>query len=473
MTYPEKPSKRGRPTENKRERPARGAAEDEDRESPAEKLAALDAIMPGLGARRAALDVMMLLRRGRTMDIALNDTRTFNALEGADRSFAYNLVTTTMRQRGALDDIIGQYLERPLPERSMEVQDILRLASTQTLFLDTPAHAAVATAVELAGQKRETAGYKGLVNAIARKIGNTGKAKLEKLPLRANTPGWLWRSWERQFGAAVTRAIAEAHQKTAPLDLTFKPGADLATFTGFEDASSLAPNHLRLPGHHLVPELPGFSEGDWWVQDLAASLPVRLLGDVSGKSVLDLCAAPGGKTLQLAAAGAEVTAVDASGPRLKRVMENLARTKLEALTVKADILDWHPEEPADMILLDAPCSATGTVRRHPDVIWSKTEDEVRALAGDQSHYIDRAADMLKPGGLLVYCVCSLQRAESEDQAKAALSRRDDIELVPVEASELPDIPGIVTRDGYLRTLPSMMAEKGGMDGFFTCRFRKV
>ncbi len=438
-----------------------------------ENLADLEAKMPGLGARRGALDVLMLLSKGRTLEQAFNDCRSFNTLEGADRAFAFNLVSTTLRRRGALDEIIGQYLDRPLPKKSLEVQDILRLAVAQLLMLETPAHAAVATSVELTGQKRETAGYKGLVNAIARKIADKGKLRLEKLQLRVDTPGWLWRSWERSYGVAKTRAIAEAHLKQAPLDLSLKPGTDPASFQAVEGGLSLAPNHLRLPGNHSVPDLPGFSAGSWWVQDLAASLPVRLLGDVRAKIIFDLCAAPGGKTMQLAASGGDVKAVDVSGERLKRVAENLKRTGLIAETVKADILHWVPEITADAILLDAPCSSTGTIRRNPDVAWARTEDEVRSLAGLQAEFIDRAVRFLKPGGLLVYCTCSLQREEGEDQVKAAFSRHNNLELVPITAADIDNMPGIITHDGNLRTLPSMLPEHGGMDGFFACRFRKT
>ncbi|MCI5045829.1 MAG: methyltransferase domain-containing protein [Aquisalinus sp.] len=438
-----------------------------------EHLSELEEKMPGMAARRAALDVLMLLRKGRTLDNAFSDCRTFSVLEGPDRSFAFNLVNTSLRRRGSLDQVIGEYLNKPLPKGAMEVQDILRLAVTQAAFLETPAHAIASTSAELASQKRETAGYKGLVNAIARKIATRGKAQLEKLPLRADTPGWLWRSWERHYGANIARDIAAAHKAgIAPLDISLKPKADPDLFAGFENTSSFAPLHRRLPAHHAVPDLPGFTGGDWWVQDFASSLPVRLLGDVSGKRVLDLCAAPGGKTMQLAALGASVTAVDNIGTRLKRVSENLERTKLTAETIKGDILNWQPDELADMVLLDAPCSATGTIRRHPDVVWNRTEDEVRNLAQQQGGFIDRAFEFLKPGGTLVYCVCSLQREEGEDQAKAALARHDQLELMPLTPDDLPELAEGITREGYLRTHPAMRVPEGSMDGFFAARFRK-
>ncbi len=437
-----------------------------------ELITELNEKIPGLGARRAALDVMMLMRKGRTLDQALAQCRSFKALEGSDRSFAFNLINTTMRRRGALDEIIGKYLDRPLPEKSMEVQDILRLATCQLVLLDTPPHAGVGTSVELAGQKRETAGYKGLVNAVTRKIAEKGKVQLEKLAPRVDTPGWLWRAWERAYGAPTVREIAKAHLAKAPLDISLKPDADATKLLEIEGAVSLAPNHVRMEADKIVQHLPGYDEGDWWVQDLAASLPVRLLGDVSGKMVYDLCAAPGGKTMQLAAAGANVHAIDISGLRLKKIVENLQRTKLHAKTIKADILEWEAEEKVDAILLDAPCSATGTIRRNPDVIWTRTEDEVRALAKLQAQFIDKALEALNPGGTLIYCVCSLQKQEGEDQVKAALSRHEGLSVDPITSAEVSDISGIITRDGYLRTLPHHLGAKGGLDGFFACRFIK-
>lgn len=434
-------------------------------------LAALEAKMPGLAARRAALDVLMLLRKGRAMEDALQQCRTFNVLEGADRAFARHLVSTVLRRRGAIDEIIGGYLERPLPAKSVEVHDILRLATAQLVLLDTPPHAAVATAVELAHGKRETSGYKKLVNAIARKISEKGKDKLAKLPARVDTPGWMWRSWERSYGSARTREIATAHQQTAPLDLVLKPGTSVNLFETVEETEQLMEGRLRLPAGSSVRNLPGYDDGSWWVQDIAASLPINLLGDVTGKSVIDLCAAPGGKTMQLAAAGAEVTAVDISGPRLKRLQENLTRTNLSANLVTANALEWKPASPADAILIDAPCSATGTIRRNPDVTWSKTEDEVRQLAKLQTRFIDTAMEFVKPGGLIVYCTCSLQREEGEDQVKAALSRHDNLTLLPVTPDMVGGMTELVTKDGYMRALPSYLAGKGGMDGFFAALLR--
>ncbi len=426
---------------------------------------------PGLDARRAALEILDRVAEGAALEDAIDRTRPFERLEGSDRGFARALVSETLRRRGAIDHVIGTWLERPLAKKSARVMDILRIAATQLLILKTPPHAAVSTSVELAAERRETAGYAKLINAIARKIADAGPEALAKPPARADTPSWLWRSWERAYGPIKTRAIAEAHRAAAPLDLTLKPGEDAQAWADRLGAELLPTGALRIAKASDVTALEGFQDGAWWVQDAAASLPAKLFGDLKAKRVYDLCAAPGGKTLQLAAAGARVTAVDKSGVRLQRVTQNLARTHLEAETITEDALRFKPSEKADAILLDAPCTATGTIRRHPDIPWSKGETALSALADLQGKMIDHALSLLKPGGVLVYCVCSLQREEGEAQAKAALARHPALERLPITPEEIGGLAQAITRDGDLRTLPSMLSEKGGMDGFFAARFR--
>lgn len=426
---------------------------------------------PGLAPRRAALDVLILVAGGRPLEEAFEACRSFNALEGSDRSLAHLLAATVLRRGGGLDHVVGLFVDRPLPKSAARAHDILRMAAAQSLILKTPDHAAVSTAVALANEFRETAGYAGLVNAVARKIAALGPEALDKLPERIDTPGWMWRGWERAYGADGARAIAKANAREAPLDVTLRDPRDAPAFAREAGGALLPTGSVRLPAGVDVTGLPGFADGRFWVQDAAAALPARLFGDLAGKDAVDLCAAPGGKTMQLAASGANVVAVDISGSRLKRVLENLERTRLSAKTVKADIREWTPDSPVDAVLLDAPCSATGVIRRHPDVLRLKSEESLGALCALQASLIDRAAAMLKDGGTLVYCVCSMQPEEGEKQAQAALERLPQLERAPIAPDEV-GLPGAVSRAGDLRTLPSMLAEAGGVDGFFAARLIK-
>ncbi|MBI1365660.1 MAG: MFS transporter [Alphaproteobacteria bacterium] len=426
----------------------------------------------GLPARRAGLDILSLVRSGKPLDEALEACRSFGALEGADRAFARALASTVLRRQGTIDTLIGEFVDKPLPKRAARATEILRLAAAQSAILDLPDHAVVSTAVALAQSFRETQGYAGLINAVARKIARTGKAAAEKLPARADIPGWLWRRLERAYGPATARAIARAHREEPPLDLTPKRKDEAAALAAKLGGTLLPTGSIRLAAPGEVTRLPGFEDGAWWVQDAAAALPAKLLGDVAGKRVFDLCAAPGGKTMQLAASGARVVAVDVKGPRLKRVADNLARTGLAAETVKADILDWAPAEKADAILLDAPCSATGVARRHPDILRSRSEDEIEPLARLQAKLIDKAVSLLAEGGLIVYATCSLLPEEGERQIEAALQRHSGLKRAPVAPEEISGLGEALTRAGEVRTLPSFWPETGGMDGFFAARLRR-
>jgi 16S rRNA (cytosine967-C5)-methyltransferase len=422
-----------------------------------------------LALLRAVLD------DARPLDEALAGNRFFAKLEARDRAFTRLLLATTLRRLGQIDAALDQCLDRPIKAKDIVLRHILRLGAAQLLFLETPPHAAVSTSLDLARGPRLT-GQRGLLNAVLRRLAREGKDIVAAQDAaRLNTPDWLWQPWCAAYGEAATRAIAAVHLSEPPLDLSCKGNtADWAETLG---GALLPTGTLRLPaGQGDVTRLPGYAEGAWWVQDLAAALPVRLLGEIAGKSVIDLCAAPGGKTAQLAAAGAEVIAVERSAERLTRLQENLQRLQLGAATVKADAADWQPPAPADAVLLDAPCSSTGTLRRHPDIAHLKDATQTAALTAAQDRLLARAVGMVKPGGLLVYAVCSLQPEEGAQRIHALLSSDDRVERLPLGAEELPGLAETVTQDGDLRSLPCHLADPGrdggGMDGFYACRLRR-
>ncbi len=413
-----------------------------------------------------------MLGQGRPLDDALAESRDLAALEPRDRAFVRVLVATTLRRLGQIDGLVAHCLDRPLKAKQAQVQDLLRLGACQLLFLDTPAHAAVDSTVALA---RGTAlgGYRGLVNAVLRRLTREGAAIRDAQDAATlNTPTWLWESWQAAYGEATARRIALAHLKDPPLDLTVK--ADLDGWAERLGADRLPTGSLRLaPGAGEVARLDGYQAGAWWVQDAAAALPARLLGDLAGRSAIDLCAAPGGKTAQLAAMGARVTAVERDPKRLGRLQENLDRLGLAAHRVCADAATWRPAEPADAVLLDVPCSATGTLRRHPDIALLKRAKDLSSLAALQDRLLAAAVQMVRPGGVLVYATCSLQPEEGPERIAALMATGAPVERVPVAASELGIPAELITADGELRTLPCHLAELGGLDGFYACRLRRL
>ena len=413
----------------------------------------------------------VLGRRG-PLDEALAAGPGGARLAPRDRAFARLLVTTVLRRLGQLDALIDACLERPLKPKLAEARDLMRLGAAQLLFLGTPAHAAVDSTVRLARGPR-AAGYRGLVNAVLRRLAREGADLLAgQDPARLNTPDWLWTSWAAAHGEPVARAIAEAHLREPPLDLFMRDPTARDEWGTRLDATVLPTGTLRLaPGYGDVARLSGYGEGAWWVQDVAATLPARLLGEVSGRRVLDLCAAPGGKTAQLAAAGARVTALDISPRRLTRLRENLERLGLAAETVVADATTWRPPALSDAVLLDAPCTATGTIRRHPDIARLKRPADVTALSAVQDRLLKAALAMVAPGGVLVYAACSLQPEEGAARIEALLGAGAPVDRVPIGAEEIGGSSVCITPAGDLRTLPSHMAEAGGMDGFYACRLR--
>jgi 16S rRNA (cytosine967-C5)-methyltransferase len=422
-------------------------------------------------ARMVALDLLAaVLRRKRPLDDAIEDNPAVHGLAARDRAFARLLVATALRRLGQIDALIDRCLNMPLAPRAAPVHDILRLGVAQLLFLRTPAHAAVATSVDLA-QNRGFLSHKGLVNAVLRRLSVEGEklAEAQDAP-RLNTPDWLWRSWSSSYGEATARAIAAAHLKEAPLDLTLREDAD--GWCGKLEATLLPTGTLRRAPGGSIAGLPGYAEGVWWVQDAAAALPARLFGDVVGREVVDLCAAPGGKTAQLAAAGALVTAVDRSPRRLDRLVANFDRLGLPIAAVAADALTWRPERPIDAVLLDAPCTTTGAIRRHPDVPHLKLPEDVARLAVVQDNLLWAAIDMLRPGGILVFCTCSLEPAEGPQRIEALIAAGAPVARRRILPEEIGVEPEWITKAGDLRTLPCHLAEYNGLDGFFSARLVK-
>jgi len=399
--------------------------------------------------REAAFALLTAVcERRRTLEDALN---ALPPMEPRDRAAAHRLAAAVLRRTGTLDAVLEPLMRKAPPD---PVRHVLRIGAAGLLLLDMPPHAAVGTAVALA-RSSGLVPFAGLVNAVLRKVATLGTAVLDTLDSpRLDTPSWLWASW-----GTNARAIAEAHQQEAPLDLT--PGIDHAPAEG---GLRLPTGSVRYPAGTHVAAVTGFAEGRLWVQDAAAALPVLLLAPRPDERIADLCAAPGGKTAQLAAAGARVTAVDHDPARLARLAENLKRWRLPADLVQADVSSWVPPELFDAVLLDAPCSATGTIRRHPDVPHLKRPRDIAMLCDTQDKLLAAAARMLRPGGRMIYAVCSLQSEESAPRLAASGLRHD-----PFLTEELPGLPEAMTAEGYLRTHPGMWRERGGMDGFFAAR----
>ncbi len=378
-------------------------------------------------------------------------------LTAADRAFAVAIVSETLRWMVDLDALIDGATAQILPD-DVKSRAVLRIALAQLLVLKSPGHAVVSTALPLVD-----GGPRRLVHAIL------SRAQQEEwqLPDRATLPLPTAERWAEQWSLPMVEAAEAAWSAPPPIDLSFaaEPGTE-----EWPDAVSLAPRHRRLPRGQAVETMPGYREGGWWVQDLAASLPARLLGAGEGRTVLDLCAAPGGKTMQLAAAGWNVVAVDSSAKRLERLRANMERTGLSADIVQGDIRSWAPEDQADAVLLDAPCSATGIFRRHPDVLHRIEPRQIAEMAELQTELLSRAARWVKPGGTLIYATCSLEQAEGEDQVSTFLDRHAGWSIDPARADELPE--AVVADDkGLIRTLPAMLADAGGLDGFFVARLR--
>lgn len=433
---------------------------------------------PGLAPRRVAADILeAVLHKHRALDEQLDGAAAHPGLKllaDRDRALMRRLVATVLRRLGTLNQIVGRLLDRGLPADATRTESALLIGAAQILWLDVPDHAAVDLSVRLVQADRRAAHHAGLVNAVLRRCAREGKQIEQELSSGLHdVPPWLLARWRAHYGDDGTAAIARAIAVEPPLDLTVK--SDGESWASRLHGELLPTGSVRTVLQGSVTLLPGFGEGDWWVQDAAAALPARLFGDIKGKSVADLCAAPGGKTAQLAQAGARVVAVDRSPARLRRLRGNLERLRLEAEIVAADAAEWRGG-PFDAILLDAPCTATGTIRRHPDIAWLKQEGDIAPLAALQRRLAANAAAMLKAGGTLVYCTCSLEPEEGEQAVAALLAGDSSLRRAPIAPEEVGGLRDLINSDGDLRTLPSHLPHAdqrlSGLDGFFVARLVK-
>lgn len=414
--------------------------------------------IPGLSARKGAFRLLSsVLWQHRPLDMALD--RALQGLEGPDRSLARAIASHTLRRLVEFDMAIDACTRKPLPHDA-RARLVLRMALAQLWVLKTPPHAVVSTSLPLV-----EAGPRRLVHGVL------GRLIREEhvLPLVPMLPDPYATRWAEAYGIEAAEAIAQATVKEAPLDIVFRSPEDEGQWGPELGGETLISGSRRLTEWQYVEELPGYDAGAWWVQDVAAQLPARLLNAKPGEKIADMCAAPGGKTLQLAATGAQVTAIDISEARLRRVTENLERTGLSAEVVARDAAKWKPAEPLDAIVLDAPCSATGTLRRHPDVLHLKAVRKLAPLLDVQKALLDHALKALKPGGRMIYAVCSLEPEEGERQVEALLERNKSVTLDPIRPEEVENLEVSYDPKGWMRTLPSHLADKGGMDGFFIAR----
>lgn len=427
-----------------------------------------------LGPRAVALEAVGRVFSGdAALDHAIASHPDHKRLEPRDRAFARAIAAAAVRRKGALEEALAVFLDKPLPQNADRARHILLCGAAELLVLENAPHAVVDAWVSLMNGDAQTGRFAGLANAVLRRVSERGRSSFDKADPLHDLPVWLSRRWTKTYGETTARAMARARSGVPPLDLTPRPDVDANELAEQLEAELLPTGSIRLFEAGDPTALAGFADGRWWVQDAAAALPVKLLNPQPGQTIADLCAAPGGKTLQIAAAGAQTIAIDRAQKRLPPLHENLERIKLEARVETADATQWRPEAPLDAVLLDAPCSATGTLRRRPDVAWTKAEDDIASLADVQGKLLDSAFEMLKSGGRMVYCTCSLEPEEGEHQIAAFLKRTPGARIDPVLADELPELETAIDAQGAVRTRPDMWAPRGGIDGFYIARIVKA
>jgi 16S rRNA (cytosine967-C5)-methyltransferase len=430
---------------------------------------------PGLPARLAAAAILGdIIGKSHSLEECFSPgaiPARLGGLDARDVGLARSIVTVALRRLGTIRAALGELLDKGLPRQVSHLEWTLIAAAAQVLFLDVPDHAAVDLAVRATRLEAKTAPFAGLINGVLRNLAR-GREKIlaESDPLDLDTPAWLAARWRKTYGEELARAIAAANRDEPTLDITVK--SDPAQWAKRLGGIVLPTGSVRLITHAPITELDGYADGEWWVQDAAAALPARLLGVGPGVRVADFCAAPGGKAAQLAALGADVTAIDRSAERLKRLAGNFQRLKLHADVIVADIAGLKAQ-PFDAILIDAPCLSTGTIRRHPDVAWTKKLTDIAALAAVQARMLDKAVELVKPGGAIVYCTCSLEPEEGEMQVAAMLRRNPDVVRSAIAPAEVGDVAGVINKHGELRTLPFHLPAAdprlSGLDGFFAAR----
>lgn len=428
----------------------------------------------GVSSRRvASYAVMRVIRDRIPLETALSYQQDYASLDPRDRAFARLITATVFRRMGQIDAALAPFIKQKI---SLFIRSVLRVGAAQLLYIETPSHAAVSETVNVVKLSHKDRHAANMVNAIMRRIVEEGRSLAAQTAPQANIPPWIARRWDKSYGKRMSARIALSLTQAPPLDLTMKSGAAAPIYTQDNDealtSTFLPPATVRLTEAGQITRLSGYEAGKWWIQDIAATLPVHFMGEIKDKTVLDMCAAPGGKTLQLAAHGANVTALDKSETRLLRLKENLKRTHLEAKVICSDALTWDNEDKFDIVLLDAPCSATGTLRRNPDVLWNRRPEDIDSLTKLQDKLLMRAAHHVKPGGDIIFCTCSLQNEEGAPRISAFLEKMPDFRLNPLLIENVLELDQYLSTEGYFRSFPHFLADYGGMDGFFIAKLTR-